>query len=110
MLGDARLGAEPAARPQTVVVEYSSPNVAKEMHTGHLRTTIVGDALARILEFAGHQVIRDNHLGDWGTPFGMLIEHLIDVGEDSPDPQLLRTAPNTFYQAARVTFDTDKTF
>ena len=52
-----------------------SPNVAKEMHVGHLRTTIVGDALARILEFAGQDVIRDNHLGDWGTPFGMLIEH-----------------------------------
>ncbi|HEX6451876.1 MAG TPA: arginine--tRNA ligase [Trebonia sp.] len=110
LLNDPRLGV-PAADPrETVVVEYSSPNVAKEMHTGHLRTTIVGDALARILEFAGHQVIRDNHLGDWGTPFGMLIEHLIDVGEDSPDAQLLRTDPNAFYQAARVKFDTDKTF
>jgi arginyl-tRNA synthetase len=110
LLNDPRLGVPAADSPETVVVEYSSPNVAKEMHTGHLRTTIVGDALARILEFAGHQVIRDNHLGDWGTPFGMLIEHLIDVGEDSPDAQLLRTDPNAFYQAARVKFDTDKTF
>ena len=59
------------------------PNIAKEMHVGHLRTTIVGDAIARVLEFAGHRVIRDNHVGDWGTPFGMLIEHLLDVGEDS---------------------------
>ena len=110
LLNDPRLGLPAADSPETVVVEYSSPNVAKEMHTGHLRTTIVGDALARILEFAGHQVIRDNHLGDWGTPFGMLIEHLIDVGEDSPDAQLLRTDPNAFYQAARGKFDTDKTF
>jgi arginyl-tRNA synthetase len=110
LLSDPRLGLPAAGAPETVVVEYSSPNVAKEMHTGHLRTTIVGDALARILEFAGHQVIRDNHVGDWGTPFGMLIEHLIDVGEDSPDAQLLRTDPNTFYQAARVKFDSDKAF
>jgi arginyl-tRNA synthetase len=110
MLGDARLGTEPAAQPQTVVVEYSSPNVAKEMHVGHLRTTIVGDAIARVLEFAGHQVIRDNHLGDWGTPFGMLIEHLLDVGEASPEAALLTTDPNAFYQAARRKFDGDPAF
>jgi arginyl-tRNA synthetase len=110
VLGDARLGAEPAARPQTVVVEYSSPNVAKEMHVGHLRTTIVGDAIARVLQFAGHQVIRDNHVGDWGTPFGMLIEHLMDVGEDSPEAALLTTDPNAFYQAARRKFDGDPAF
>ena len=110
MLGDPRLGLEPAARPQTVVVEYSSPNVAKEMHVGHLRTTIVGDAIARVLAFAGHRVIRDNHVGDWGTPFGMLIEHLLDVGEDSPEAALLITDPNAFYQAARRKFDTDPAF
>ena len=110
LLDDPRLGVPAAENPETIVVEYSSPNVAKEMHTGHLRTTIVGDALARILEFAGHEVIRDNHLGDWGTPFGMLIEHLIDVGEDSPEADLLRTDPNAFYQAARVKFDTDPGF
>ena len=110
MLDDPRLGLEPAAAPQTVVVEYSSPNIAKEMHVGHLRTTIVGDAIARVLEFAGHHVIRDNHVGDWGTPFGMLIEHLIDVGEDSAEADLLRTDPNAFYQAARRTFDSDPVF
>jgi arginyl-tRNA synthetase len=110
MLDDPRLGLEPAAAPQTVVVEYSSPNIAKEMHVGHLRTTIVGDAIARALEFAGHRVIRDNHVGDWGTPFGMLIEHLLDVGEDSPEASLLRTDPNAFYQAARRKFDSDPAF
>jgi arginyl-tRNA synthetase len=110
MLDDPRLGLEPAASPQTVVVEYSSPNIAKEMHVGHLRTTIVGDAIARVLEFAGHYVIRDNHVGDWGTPFGMLIEHLLDVGEDSAEADLLRTDPNAFYQAARRTFDSDPVF
>jgi arginyl-tRNA synthetase len=110
MLTDPRLGLAPVASPQTVVVEYSSPNIAKEMHVGHLRTTIVGDAIARVLEFAGHRVIRDNHVGDWGTPFGMLIEHLVDVGEDSPEAALLRTDPNAFYQAARRTFDTSPAF
>jgi arginyl-tRNA synthetase len=110
MLEDPRLGLEPAARPQTVVVEYSSPNIAKEMHVGHLRTTIVGDAIARVLEFAGHLVIRDNHVGDWGTQFGMLIEYLLDVGADSPQAALLRTDPNAFYQAARRKFDSDPGF
>jgi arginyl-tRNA synthetase len=110
MLGDRRLGLAPTASPQTVVVEYSSPNIAKEMHVGHLRTTIVGDAIARVLEFAGHRVIRDNHVGDWGTPFGMLIEHLLDVGEDSAEAALLTTDPNAFYQAARRKFETDPEF
>ena len=80
------------------------------MHVGHLRTTIVGDAIARVLEFAGHRVIRDNHVGDWGTPFGMLIEHLLDVGEDSAEAALLMTDPNAFYQAARRKFDTEPEF
>jgi arginyl-tRNA synthetase len=96
--------------PRTVVVEYSSPNIAKEMHVGHLRSTIVGDAIARVTEFAGHHVIRDNHVGDWGTQFGMLIEYLFGIGEDAPQAQLLRTDPNSFYQAARVRFDTDPDF
>jgi arginyl-tRNA synthetase len=109
-LADPRLDTPAAGPAQTIVVEYSSPNVAKEMHVGHLRTTIVGDALARILDFAGHEVIRDNHLGDWGTQFGMLIEHLLDVGEDSAEAALLHTDPNSFYQAARVKFDGDPAF
>jgi arginyl-tRNA synthetase len=108
--GDPRLGSGRPVAAQTVVVEYSSPNIAKEMHVGHLRTTIVGDALARILDFAGHHVIRDNHVGDWGTPFGMLIEHLLDVGEDSAEAGLLRTDPNAFYQAARRKFEEDPLF
>ena len=110
LLADPRLGTPLTAAPRTVVVEYSSPNIAKEMHVGHLRTTIVGDAIARILEFTGENVIRDNHVGDWGTPFGMLLEQLVDVGEDSQEAQLLRTDPNAFYQAARVKFDTDPAF
>ena len=92
------------------MVDYSSPNIAKAMHVGHLRTTIVGDAIVRVLEFAGHHVIRDNHVGDWGTPFGMLLEHLVDVGDDSAEAGLLRTDPNAFYQAARVQFDADPAF
>jgi arginyl-tRNA synthetase len=110
MLTDPRLGLEPVAQRQVVVVEYSSPNIAKEMHVGHLRTTIVGDAIARVLEFAGHRVIRDNHVGDWGTQFGMLIEYLLDVGPDSPEAALLRTDPNAFYQAARRKFDSGPGF
>jgi arginyl-tRNA synthetase len=71
-LNDTRLGLALTAAPQTVVVDYSAPNVAKEMHVGHLRSTVIGDALVRALEFEGHTVIRANHLGDWGTQFGML--------------------------------------
>ena len=70
-----------ASRRQ-VVVDYSAPNVAKEMHVGHLRSTVIGDSLVRMLEACGHSVMRENHIGDWGTPFGMLIEHLLDLGED----------------------------
>src|SRR5690606_25735603 len=70
---DARLGIATVAKPQTVVVDYSAPNLAKEMHVGHLRSSIIGDALVRTLEFLGHKVIRQNHVGDWGTQFGMLI-------------------------------------
>jgi arginyl-tRNA synthetase len=110
LLADPRLGTPVTDRPQTVVVDYSSPNIAKEMHVGHLRTTIVGDAIVNVLEFAGHHVIRDNHVGDWGTPFGMLLEHLADVGDNSPEAGLLRTDPNAFYQAARVKFDSDPGF
>ena len=71
--GDPRLGQPPVAQPETVVVDYSGPNIAKQMHVGHLRSTIIGDAIARVLEFQGHNVIRQNHIGDWGTQFGMVI-------------------------------------
>jgi len=109
LAADPRLGV-PEQDPDTVVIDYSAPNVAKEMHVGHLRTTVVGDALARTLEHLGHRVVRQNHIGDWGTPFGMLIEHLLDVGEDSEEAQALTADPNTFYQAARAAFDTDQAF
>jgi arginyl-tRNA synthetase len=84
--------------------------VAKEMHVGHLRTTVVGDAVVRILERLGHTVVRANHLGDWGTQFGMLIEHLLDVGEESARQQLSTGEINAFYQAARRKFDGDTGF
>jgi arginyl-tRNA synthetase len=110
-LEDERLAVPVAGRPQKVVVEYSSPNVAKEMHVGHLRTTIVGDAIARILAFLGHDVVRDNHVGDWGTPFGMLIEHLLDLGEDAAARDDSSVSDLTaFYQAAREKFDGDEEF
>ena len=106
---DDRLGV-PTQEPQTIPVDYSAPNVAKEMHVGHLRTTVVGDALVRTLEHLGHRVIRQNHVGDWGTMFGMLIEHLLDVGEDSPDARLMVTDPNAFYAAANAQFQSDPEF
>jgi arginyl-tRNA synthetase len=106
---DARTGV-PQEGPERVVIDYSAPNVAKEMHVGHLRTTVVGDALARVLEHLGHTVVRQNHIGDWGTPFGMLIEHLLDVGEGSDEALLVETDPNAFYQAARRKFDDDPGF
>ncbi len=109
MASDPRLGI-PQQDPETIPIDYSSPNVAKEMHVGHLRTTVVGDALARTLEALGHHVVRQNHIGDWGTPFGMLIEHLLDVGEGSSEARLLADDPNAFYQAARTDFDADPDF
>jgi arginyl-tRNA synthetase len=100
----------PTQAPERVVIDYSAPNVAKEMHVGHLRTTVVGDALARTLEHLGHHMIRQNHIGDWGTPFGMLIEHLLEVGEHSDEALLLESDPNSFYQAARAKFEGDEDF
>ncbi len=109
-LADPRLGIPPASAPQRVVVDYSAPNTAKEMHVGHLRTTIVGDAFVRVLEYLGHEVIRANHLGDWGTNFGMLLEHLIDIGEEAANAQLAAGEINVFYQGAKVKFDSDPSF
>lgn len=101
---DSRLGI-PQMDPDIIPIDYSAPNVAKEMHVGHLRTTVVGDALARTLERLGHTVIRQNHVGDWGTNFGMLVEYLMEVGEDSAQAELIETDPNTFYQNARNRFE-----
>ena len=110
LLTDPRLGVPLADPRQEVVVDYSAPNVSKEMHVGHLRTTVVGDAVVRILEYLGHEVVRANHLGDWGTQFGMMIEQLLDVGEDAALKQLSAGEVNAFYQAARVKFDSDPAF
>ena len=105
-----RLGLAAAEPAQKVVVDYSGPNVAKELHVGHLRATVVGDAIVRILEYLGHTVIRAAHLGDWGTPFGMLIEHVLDVGEEVTHKQLSAGEITPFYQAARAKFDSDPAF
>ncbi|MEN9804943.1 MAG: arginyl-tRNA synthetase [Actinomycetota bacterium] len=107
---DERLGVRAAARSRRVVVDYSAPNVAKEMHVGHLRTTVIGDALVRMLEFVGHEVIRENHIGDWGTPFGMLIEHLLDLGETEAADHLSLGDLDGFYKQARAKFDADDAF
>ena len=108
--GDERLGVRLAATPERVVVDYSAPNIAKEMHIGHLRTTVIGDALVRMLEFVGHTVIRENHVGDWGTPFGMLIEHLIDLGETEAAAGLSVGDLDGFYKQARTKFDASEAF
>jgi arginyl-tRNA synthetase len=107
---DPRLGVSSATATQTVVIDYSAPNVAKEMHVGHLRSTVIGDALVRMLEFVGHKVIRENHIGDWGTPFGMLIEHLIDLGEAEAANELSVGDLDSFYKQARAKFEADETF
>jgi arginyl-tRNA synthetase len=105
-----RLGVPLADSPERIVIDYSHPNVAKEMHVGHLRSTVIGDALARLLEWQGHTVIRQNHLGDWGTPFGMLIEHLIDLGEAQAEAELGIGELAAFYKAAARKFKDDETF
>lgn len=112
MLQSDRLNVAPAKTPQRVIVDFSSPNIAKEMHVGHLRTTIIGDALARLLEFRGHDVLRLNHVGDWGTQFGMLITHLRDV---CPEAIAIDSTVDigdlvTFYRQAKQRFDEDEAF
>jgi arginyl-tRNA synthetase len=109
---DSRLGVAVAAKPQRVVVDFSSPNIAKEMHVGHLRSTILGDCIARVLEFRGHDVLRLNHVGDWGTQFGMLILYLREAY-----PQALITADAldlgdlvVLYKKAKKRFDEDAEF
>ncbi|WP_344864513.1 arginine--tRNA ligase [Planomonospora alba] len=109
-LADPRSGVGHTTPPQTVVIDYSAPNASKEMHVGHLRTTIVGDALARMLEHLGNRVIRQNHIGDWGTPFGMLIEHLLDIGEQAALARLEAGESSEYYKEARAKFDSDPEF
>jgi len=108
MAASDRLAVDPDAAAQTVVVDYSCPNVAKEMHVGHLRSTVIGDAIVRVLELLGHRVIRQNHLGDWGTQFGMLIEHLLEQawrGEGQSIGDL-----NALYKQAQERYGSDQAF
>ncbi|WP_084461235.1 arginine--tRNA ligase [Nocardia kruczakiae] len=116
-LADDRLGVAASEGGCRTVVDYSAPNIAKEMHVGHLRTTIIGDSLARLLEFLGAEVVRQNHLGDWGTQFGMLIQYL----DEHPDARWRRedlaerdgssvSALDALYKAARKEFDADSAF
>ena len=109
---DPRLGVQPAKTPQRVIVDFSSPNIAKEMHVGHLRSTIIGDSIARILEFRVHEILRLNHVGDWGTQFGMLIAYLREAY-----PQALTTSNAldlgdlvTLYRKAKERFDANQEF
>ncbi|AID25148.1 arginine--tRNA ligase [Salmonella bongori] len=103
-----RLGVSQPTR-QTIVVDYSAPNVAKEMHVGHLRSTIIGDAAVRTLEFLGHQVIRANHVGDWGTQFGMLIAWLEKQQQENAGDMALADLEG-FYRDAKKHYDEDKAF
>jgi arginyl-tRNA synthetase len=107
---DPRLGATEVASPQRIVIDYSSPNIAKEMHVGHLRGTLLGDALRRVLVLLGHDVVARNHVGDWGTPFGMLLEQLVDVGQDDAAEGLSVADLDEFYTEAREKFNHDEQF
>ncbi|MEU4098458.1 arginine--tRNA ligase [Streptomyces sp. NPDC026673] len=116
---DDRLGVPAKAEPGTTVIDYAQPNVAKEMHVGHLRSSVIGDALVKILEFEGETVIRRHHIGDWGTQFGMLIQYLVehpheldhegaDAGEEAGEASMSRL--NRLYKASRAVFDSDEEF
>lgn len=107
---EVALDQRPNAEPQTIVIDYSGPNLAKEMHVGHLRSTIIGDALARILEYLGHNVVRQNHMGDWGTQFGMLIAELEEQVGEGEKPEMALKDLESFYQQAKMHFDDDPGF
>lgn len=109
MWSDERLGVPLPDAPDRVLVDYGSPNLAKEMHIGHLRSTIIGDAIARVLRFAGHDVVLQNHIGDWGTQFGMLLEQLLHQGWDPKASHSLADL-NRLYQEAKAHFDADPAF
>lgn len=112
LLRDPHLGVDVPTKKQRVIAEFSSPNVAKEMHVGHLRSTIIGDSIARLFEFLGHDVLRLNHIGDWGTAFGMLIAYMkekapdVIAGEKATD----LTQLCVWYKAAKYKFDADPDF
>jgi len=110
VVSDDRLGVPISTPQRRAVIDYSAPNVAKEMHVGHLRSTVIGDALARLLVFVGYEVIRENHIGDWGRPFGMLIEHLLDIGADEAADGMSQGDLDGFYKAASAKFETSEEF
>ncbi len=112
MQADPRLGVAPVVQPQRVIVDFSSPNIAKEMHVGHLRSTIIGDSIARVHEFMGHDVLRLNHVGDWGTQFGMLITHLKEACPDALEADSSVDIGDlvAFYKQAKQRFDSDDDF
>jgi len=109
-LGVTQRGTLPSEKQQTVVVDYSAPNLAKEMHVGHLRSTIIGDAVVRALEFRGDKVIRQNHMGDWGTQFGMLLAHLSDKLASEEVAETALADLENFYREAKVRFDNEEGF
>ena len=104
------LDIDQVASPEIVVVDYSSPNLAKEMHVGHLRSTVIGDAVVRTLEFLGHTVVRQNHVGDWGTQFGMLLAYMERLRSESAEISMALSDLETFYRAAKTCFDDDEAF
>ena len=106
---DEKLGIPNVGAGEKIIVDYSSPNIAKEMHVGHLRSTIIGDSIVRMYDLLGYDVLRQNHIGDWGTQFGMLIEHLIDTGwKDSTEHTI--SDLNALYKESKVKFDSDPDF
>ncbi|MFH1371077.1 MAG: arginine--tRNA ligase [Planctomycetota bacterium] len=116
-----RLGVEKADKPKTIVVDFSCPNIAKQMHVGHLRSTIIGDCICRLLEFQNHKVIRQNHIGDWGTQFGMLVMHLFEQVSFKMEDENLKDITESidrfdindleqFYREAKAQFDSDEVF
>lgn len=106
------LGIKKTSKPETIVIDYSAPNLAKEMHVGHLRSTIIGDSISRVLEFLGHKVVRQNHVGDWGTQFGMLLTYMGELKQAQENTELAMQLADLerFYQAAKIRFDEDETF
>lgn len=106
----SEMGSKKAPEPDTVVIDYSSPNLAKEMHVGHIRGTVLGDCLARVLEFLGHKVVRQNHIGDWGTQFGMLIAELEEHLATGSSAEMELHDLEVFYRQAKVHFDEDESF
>ena len=105
---DGHLNVRQTKAPQTVVIDYSSPNLAKEMHVGHLRSSIIGDSLNRVLSYLGHKVIAQNHVGDWGTQFGMLVAYMVAQQQENAEFELADL--EQFYRNAKIRFDEDEAF